>query len=146
METETRADRRIMLALLAVGPASERERGLIQNVPQGRRLRLRGTEAVTEPIAICPTILRSVKAFVLMACTVTLGVAFAANVHSEDQHEIDAAAAAPVRFLEMLEPAQARVAVLPPASPPSTFGIKLERPLSGTHPHPLGSFLPRIVA
>ena len=37
--------------------------------------------------------------------------------HSEDQHEIEAAAAAAVRFLEMLEPAQARVAVLPPASP-----------------------------
>ena len=77
----------------------------------------RGTEAVTEPIAIGPTILRSVKAFVLMACTLTLGVAFAAYAHSEDQHEIEAAAAAAVRFLEMLEPAQARVAVLPPASP-----------------------------
>ena len=44
----------------------------------------RGTEAVTEPIAIGPTILRSVKAFVLMACTLTLGVAFAAYAHSED--------------------------------------------------------------
>ena len=53
----------------------------------------------------------------LMACTLTLGVAFAAYADSEDQHEIEAAAAAAVRFLEMLEPAQARVAVLPPDSP-----------------------------
>ena len=53
----------------------------------------------------------------LMACTLTLGVACAAYAHSEDQHEIEDAAAAAVRFLEMLEPAQARVAVLPPDSP-----------------------------
>ena len=52
-----------------------------------------------------------------MACTLTLGVAFAAYADSEDQHEIEDAAAAAVRFLEMLEPAQARVAVLPPDSP-----------------------------
>ena len=74
----------------------------------------RRTEAATEPIAICPTIPRSVKAFVLIACT---GVAFAAYAHPEDQHDIEDDAAAAVRFLEMLEPVQARVAVLPPDSP-----------------------------
>ena len=53
----------------------------------------------------------------LMACTLTLGVAFAAYAHSEDQYDIKDDDAAAVRFLEMLEPAQARVAVLPPDSP-----------------------------
>ena len=53
----------------------------------------------------------------LMACTLTLEVAFAAYAHSEDQHDIEDDDAAAVRFLEMLEPAQARVAVLPPDSP-----------------------------
>ena len=42
---------------------------------------------------------------------------FAAYAHSEDQHDIEDDDAAAVRFLEMLEPAQARVAVLPPDSP-----------------------------
>ena len=76
----------------------------------GVPLRSRGRGAPIEARLI-------VRGGLLMACTLTLGVAFAAYADSEDQHEIEDAAAAAVRFLEMLEPAPARVAVLPPASP-----------------------------
>ena len=57
------------------------------------------------------------KAFVIiLACALTLGVTSAATADAA-QDETAAAAAAAIRFLETLEPAQARGAVLPSDSP-----------------------------